>query len=285
MPRHFTRKNEQAIADSEKSCTFATPNLWSMRGKDTIWIKLSVLTGILFCQFSVSPAQETTGDSIDVDTGKFRVTQLIAPTALIAVGSFGVSNGWLCSVKQDVREGFQDLRGDRRFRADDYLLYLPAVANLGLGWTGAKARHPFRERLAATATAYATMNILVQATKHLVKERRPDSEERNSFPSGHTATAFMGAELVREEYGNAYGTGAYIFATGIAFLRLYNNRHWLNDVVAGAGFGILSARIGYWLLPLEKKLFGWNKSSSSLAILPTYFPETRTLGLEISAQL
>ena len=96
-----------------------------------------------------------------------------------------------------------------------------------------------------------------------------------SFPSGHTATVFMGAELVRMEYKDSsplYGIGAYTIACGVAFLRLYNERHWCNDVLAGAGIGILSARIGYWLLPFEKKLFGLDKKKSrvNLAASPYY---------------
>lgn len=54
----------------------------------------------------------------------------------------------------------------------------------------------------------------------------------------------MGAELVRIEYGGWYGAGAYAVAAGVGFMRMYNGRHWLHDVVAGAGVGILSARIG-----------------------------------------
>ena len=247
-------------------------------------LRHNILIIILLCHCTILPAQEVIGDSVLYEPCGFRPQQLIVPSALIAVGAFGVSNGWLCSIKQDVRDGFQDLRGDSRFKADDYLQYLPVVANLGLGWIGAKPRHPFRERFAATATAYLAMGVMVNTTKLLANEKRPDSDAQNSFPSGHTATAFMGAELVREEYGNAYGTGAYIFATGIAFLRLYNDRHWLNDVLAGAGIGILSARIGYWLLPWEKKLFGWDQNSYSLAVLPTYNPETKALGFGLAAR-
>ena len=220
----------------------------------------------------ISSAQQVAGDSVSLLADRFRPKQLILPGALIAVGSFGVSNGWFCSIKDDVREGFQDLRGECRYKADDYLQYLPVVANVGLGYVGAKPRHPFRERVAVTTTAYAAMGLMVNVTKHTVDEKRPDSGALNSFPSGHTATAFMGAELVREEYGNGYGIGAYTFAAGIAFLRLYNDRHWLNDIIAGAGVGILSARIGYWLLPWERKILGWDKCNTSVSLMPVYNP-------------
>lgn len=245
-------------------------------------MKKIVLTYLMLCSVLLASAQPSAGDSIS--SPSFTPQQLILPSALIAIGSFGVSNGWLCSIKEDVRDGLYDWRGDNRFKGDDYLRFLPVMANVGLGLAGVKSRHSLRERVAVTATASIATWLMVGATKYTVKEKRPDSNERISFPSGHTAIAFAGAELVREEYGNAYGVGAYAFATGIAFLRLYNDRHWLNDVIGGAGFGILSARIGYWLLPWERRLFGWDKSSSTLSVIPTYQPPTHTIGLALSAQ-
>jgi membrane-associated phospholipid phosphatase len=42
-----------------------------------------------------------------------------------------------------------------------------------------------------------------------------------------------------------YGIGAYTIATGVGALRMINTKHWQSDVVAGAGFGILSAHMAY----------------------------------------
>lgn len=95
------------------------------------------------------------------------------------------------------------------------------------------------------------MNI----SKYSINEKRPEFGGYNSFPSGHTATVFMGAELVRIEYGRWYGVGAYTIATGVGFMRMYNGRHWFHDLVAGAGVGILSARVGEWSCRLWQKIF------------------------------
>lgn len=224
-------------------------------------------------------AGQTAIDSVMSE--RFRPVQLIVPGALIAVGSVGVSNGWFCSVKNDVRKEFYALRGDRRIRVDDYLQYFPLATHLGLGFIGVKPKHAFRERFAVAATASVALATMVNAVKYAVREKRPDSNTRNSFPSGHTATAFMGAELVRSEYGNAYGAGAYAVATGIAVLRVYNDRHWLNDVIGGVGFGILSARIGYWLLPCERKLFRWKSGDPSVSALPSYNPVDHSVGISV----
>lgn len=222
--------------------------------------------------------------SSSISDCKFKPTQIILPGALIAVGSFGVCNGAFNQLNHKVRDGMSDLRGNHYFHADDYVQFLPAVVYLGLGFTGVKARNTFRERLAAGLTAYISMAALINITKYSVRERRPDSNARNSFPSGHTATAFTGAELIRIEYGEGWGAGAYVVATGVAFLRLYNNRHWLNDVIAGAGIGILSARIGYWMLPLYRKWFHWdsNPRSPVLAAMPAYTPRDRNVSLSIA---
>ena len=139
----------------------------------------------------------------------------------------------------------------------DYLLR--AISRPGLGYRGAQAAMCLITAAVNLCTANNTVAILMAATtnaiKYSVREKRPDSNTRNSFPSGHTANAFCGAELMRIEYGNWVGLAGYAVAVTTGVMRMYNERHWWNDVIAGAGIGILCARTAYWLLPLERKLF------------------------------
>lgn len=232
----------------------------------------------------ILPADSTAVARPPRESSEFRPTQLILPASLIAVGTFGVYNGAFRRFDGWVNDGMTSLRGRHHIGADDYLQYIPAAAYLGMGAVGVPSRHRFRERAAAGVTAYLAMGVMVNAVKYTVRERRPDSAERNSFPSGHTATVFTGAELTRIEYGLWPGIGAYTIATGVAFLRLYNGRHWFNDVLAGAGVGILSARIGYWMLPVYRKWFGWqaSASSASLVALPAYSPSSRTVSVNLA---
>lgn len=232
-------------------------------------------------------------DSIASDTDsiisrhhtKFGATQLLLPGALIALGAWGVDNGWFVNMKKDVRHSLQDLRGNSRCYADDYIQYVPTAAYLGLGFLNTKPRHNFIRRLCLGATSYAFMGIMVNVTKTIVNEPRPDTGVLNSFPSGHTATAFMGAELIRLEYPAVYSVGAYLLAGATAFLRMYNDRHWLNDILAGAGVGILSARMAYWMLPYyEKWLFSKkrHKIAGEARIIVPYI-DARLCGGGISA--
>lgn len=218
---------------------------------------------------------------------KFKPKQLILPGALIAVGTFGVYNGAFRRLDRFVKRGMDNLRGDHYFHADDYIQYLPAATYLAFGSIGIKSKHSFKERVVVEATAYIAMAAISNAGKYSFREKRPDSEARNSFPSGHTATVFTGAELMREEYGTGLGIAAYTVATGVAFLRLYNGRHWLNDVIAGAGVGILSARIGYWMLPWYQKWFKWDtqKRKTQTALLPYYDTNYRSFGVNMVVTL
>lgn len=232
---------------------------------------LLILFGLACSQPLVAQeASDSIAENVSLDTEyRFNAKQIILPASLFAVGTFGVYNGAFRKLDNAVKDGMDKMRGDCYFRVDDYIQYLPVAAYAGLGAVGVPCKHSFKERFAAGATAYIVMTALVNVGKYSFREKRPDTERRNSFPSGHTATVFTGAELMRLEYGTGLGIAAYTVATGVAFLRLYNGRHWLNDVIAGAGIGILSARIGYWMLPLYQKWFKWDKNKTVVA-LPSY---------------
>ena len=216
----------------------------------------------------------------------FSYQKLIAPAVLMGLGLLGTideNNG----VNKTVRDCMTDWRGSHKTHVDDYLRFLPSASYIALGFIpGIKAHHNTRDRLLAAATSHAAMLALGYGFKHIIKEQRPDMSDRKSFPSGHVALAFTGAELMRMEYGTTYGIAGYAVASTVAFLRLYNDKHWFNDVLMGAGIGILSARIGYWLLPAERKLLKINEktNTTTIAVLPSYNPQYQSVGLSLVAQ-
>ena len=168
---------------------------------------------------------------------------------------------------------------------DDALQYVPMAAAIGLDYCGEEARHPLRERIAVTATSYVALTAVTGALKLTVKEWRPDGSDNRSFPSGHAARAFAGAELVRSEYGWRWGAGAYAVAAGVGLLRIAGEHHYAHDVLAGAAVGIFSARLAYWVLPWERKVFGWEEKDFAVTALPTYDNTTRTVGIAFQAVL
>jgi len=87
--------------------------------------------------------------------------------------------------------------------------------------------------------AYGVTMAVVYVLKPIVDEKRPDGGSQ-SFPSGHSASAFAGAAFLQMRYGWSYGVPAYALATFVAWSRVESKRHWTKDVVAGGAIGIAS---------------------------------------------
>ena len=168
-------------------------------------------------------------------------------------------------------------------RPEYYIQYIPALADLALPLTGVDAANPLFDRIIAGGAGFVATSVMVQGLKYTVREQRPDGTGFHSFPSGHTSTAFLGAELVRHEYGWGWGAGAYAVATSVAVLRVSHQRHWWRDTVAGAGIGILGANIGYWMLePCKRILDSLTGGRYDLAMAPVMDPVSRAMCASVS---
>jgi hypothetical protein len=204
---------------------------------------------------------------------------ILIPTAMIGYGAFALSSKELKNINLAVRKGVWENRynnGDgKSLHIDDFTLMAPAVAVYALNIAGVKGKNNFVDR----SLIYGMSNLIgsgvCSSVKRMADVVRPDSSNTLSFPSGHTTKAFIAAEFMRQEYKHLspwYGVAAYTVAAGTGFLRMYNNKHWFNDVIAGAGVGILSTRLSYWLYPKLKNVFvkeGKEKKSNTV-ITPTY---------------
>ncbi|MCC8187185.1 MAG: phosphatase PAP2 family protein [Bacteroides sp.] len=200
-----------------------------------------------------------------------RYTPFLFPTALISYGVMAQFNPSLQSLDRSTHhEVTEEFSG--RWRIDDYTQFLPAAAVYGLELTGLKPKHSFRDRTFVMATSHLIMATAVQSTKRLARVERPDDSDKHSFPSGHTATAFTGAQILFREYRDTspwIAVGGYAAAGITGTMRVINKKHWVSDVVAGAGVGILSAEIGYLLLPVFRKTFGNSAAGKQFVMVPT----------------
>ena len=128
---------------------------------------------------------------------------------------------------------------------ETYLQYTPAVFMLVAGSLNAvDCEHDFTYRLLNATCVYATQAAIVYPLKWTIDEQRPDGTAWNSFPSGHTAATFAGAEMIRLEYGNVWGGIFYAGALYTGVMRVVHQRHWWWDVAAGAVIGVASAHLG-----------------------------------------
>ena len=84
---------------------------------------------------------------------------------------------------------------------DDYTQFFGPAMVVGLKMAGYQGRSDWPRLFASAAASYGLMALFVNGIKYTAKEMRPDGSTANSWPSGHTATAFVGATLLHKEYG------------------------------------------------------------------------------------
>jgi hypothetical protein len=181
----------------------------------------------------------------------FAWQQTIAPVTLIATGAAITYSPLHTSLDGSIHDWSQR-DGHDRFEIENGIQYIPSASVFLLKACGLKSQHSWRNLVCLEAGSAILAFTLNTGLKHTLDIERPYPEVYNSFPSGHTVTAFVGAEMLRREYGKEYpgiAIAGYTIATGVGLMRIYNNRHWASDVLAGAGVGILSVSIMYWLAP------------------------------------
>ncbi|CAA7195646.1 phosphatase PAP2 family protein [Chryseobacterium potabilaquae] len=220
-------------------------------------MKKNILTMMAILAFFESYAQDTTRQTRPLSLvlpeatpqktffQKEWVKKSIAPTILFtaAAATWGE--------KENIRELRNRYIPNFKVPYDDYLQYTPAVAVYGLKLAGVKGRNNIGRATLSHGASLAIMAILVNSIKYTTKVERPDGSSKNSFPSGHTAMAFTNASFLHKEYGlvsPAYSIGGYTVATLTGVGRNFNNRHWVPDILAGAGIGILSTELGYFFI-------------------------------------
>lgn len=148
---------------------------------------------------------------------------------------------------------------------------VPGVLIVGLQyWLDAEASHA-----EAHLRSLVWGTVIVQGMKFSVGRNRPgESEDRHSFPSGHTMTSFATATSLTYAYGWKAAVIAYPMAAFVGASRLAKGTHWLSDVVAGAFLGYWVGRAGFYEYQIknQKIIFSpaLNPESVSLNLLYSF---------------
>lgn len=213
-------------------------------------IKYVIFIWLYTIHFSVLAQQ---GDSLTTSIGRHenKPIALIIPASLIVLGATTM-------LDKDADETFLsnfEVREERNEKfinfsnhLDDYLQHTPSAATFILSLTGVKGKHDPPNQAALYIKSELVMLAVVYSLKYSVGEARPDTGKKNSFPSGHTAQAFTAASFLSKEYGYKsvwISIGAYTAASAVGVFRMLNNRHWISDVLVGAGIGMLSTEFAY----------------------------------------
>ncbi len=245
-----------------------------------------IVLGLLVCSLMSAQNDVVLTDSMKQvsvsldDTHKLGYKQFIIPTTIVGFSTLCVNNGWL-KEKRECLQGVLSPKGTHHTRVDDFTQYVPMAAVYGFNLCGIKGQHKCIDRTLILGLSWITVGVVVNSMKYTIKEKRPDSNARNSFPSGHTATAFMGAEFMYQEYKNVspwLAYSGYVVAGITGYLRIYNDRHYLNDVLAGACIGIMSTKFAYWLYP---KIFNKSNCTRELSIVGVPYFSSNERGINV----
>jgi len=208
--------------------------------------------------------------SQEADTTKHKrpvLRKVAAPIALITMGLLTMDEDDFIN-RFHILEEKNENASFYNMHIDDFLQYAPAVAVYGLNIGGVKGRNSVVEETFLLLKSELMMAVVVQTLKSTTHVPRPDNSTYNSFPSGHTAQAFVAATFLHKEYGHKsiwYSVGGYAAATTVGAMRVLGNRHWLSDVFVGAGIGMLSTELVY-----ATHQYKWNKRKVKLSGFPSF---------------
>lgn len=229
---------------------------------------------------------QATIDSVSYcnDKHPVRYPKLIVPIGLITAGATSFAIPALKELDRSTMTEVLHVQA-KRTTWDNYTQYFPAVMVYGLNAAGIKGKHDFKDRTFIYASSQLIATAIVTPSKNWIGEMRPDGSNYKSFPSGHAATAFSTAHFMFREYHDRnllWSLSGYPFAIFTGVYRVINNKHWVTDVVAGAGVGILSTELAYLAYPVASSLFRKKNKPSNAVLMPYY--QSKAIGLSYMTQ-
>lgn len=261
---------------------------------------LSVCLFLTSLTVNAQAVQDTTpkklGDTIKKDllTAPDTVRKLrskawafVPPLALITYGALSFPVHPIRRFDYYVRNEVQAHDPNFHSTAESYFQFAPIAAVYALNLAGVEGKNRFIDRSMILGMSAVIFGGSATITKRATHRLRPNGEDYFSFPSGHTGTAFMGAEFLAQEYGDKsvwYGVAGYTVATMTGVFRIGNRDHWFSDTVAGAGFGILSVKAAYFIYPYMRNFLTHTlKTGKAAVLMPSY--QGGTPGLSFAMQL
>ena len=127
----------------------------------------------------------------------------------------------------------------REVMGDDIQLLIPVIGLVStLYYEDAKQTH--FEGAEQWLKAFLAFEVITESLKTITHKQRPNECGYRSFPSGHTAAAFMGSSFIHQRYGLRYAIPAYIGAIYVGYSRVQADKHYAEDVFSGAVIGLAS---------------------------------------------
>lgn len=179
---------------------------------------------------------------------KHHPQEWIAPAALFGAGVMFATVPPLNRFEKNLNTEIK--KTGRQTQIDQATQFLPAIAVFAMDAAGLKGTNKVSKQIQLFGASQLSAALLVYPMKIIVSRERPNGSNNRSFPSGHATRAFVSAEFLHQEFGHLspwVSIAGYTTAGATAYLRLYQNEHWLSDVLAGAAIGMASTKLVYWL--------------------------------------
>jgi len=208
----------------------------------------------------------------DLNSPKKKVWKTaIIPTLLIGT-SLSINH---FPIKQNIQQKIRAPFNGYSTHLDDYIQYAPIALMYGFDLYKTKAEHHVWNQTKLLFFSELLTGITVFSLKYGLGIQRPDSSSFTSFPSGHTAQSFVTAQTLHNEFihtNKLLAYSGYLFSTTTGILRIVNNKHWLPDVLLGAGIGIIITNLVYKFEPLKNwtPKFLNQKKDLSLQFYPSF---------------
>ena len=237
IPEEAAPTVEEALANSESPLEYHSSNMFEIPSQKVV-LDPNLATAI---------GSEASRKAAESKYGVYTPLKELEITSvpLIAFGFIAKAD------KKNFRAARNNFIPSYKNRMDDWLQHVPLIATTAMNFAGYEGRSNHWRYLASGAMSYGFMALFTNVIKYSAKEMRPDGSTANSFPSGHTATAFVAATIMHKEYGLTrspwWSVLAYGCATTTGIMRTLNNRHWISDILVGAGIGVISTDLGYML--------------------------------------
>lgn len=204
-------------------------------------------TFLLFL-FSTLSIRAAVFNTDTVPSIKHHPRQWIAPAALLGAGVMFATVPPLNRFEKNLNTEIK--KTGRQTQIDQATQFFPAVAVFAMDAAGLKGANNVRKQIQLFGASQLSAALLVYPMKIIVSRERPNGSDMRSFPSGHATRAFVSAEFLHQEFGHLspwISIAGYTTASATAYLRLYQNEHWLSDVLAGAAIGMASTKLVYWI--------------------------------------
>jgi membrane-associated phospholipid phosphatase len=200
------------------------------------------------------------------DTGSYKIKNQILPLALIATG--------ISINSHPLKDKLQAAFPRTATNIDDYFQWAPAAIMYTSDIFNIKHRNSLFNQTKFLLISELATSAITQFLKKITGITRPNGGTL-SFPSGHTCNAFTSATVLFHEYKDyclPVAFSGYLFSSTTGVLRITNNRHWVPDVLAGAGIGIIVTNLIYYWEPFKNWDPFKKTGPDKLTILPQIDP-------------